>query len=244
MGVLVTASILALVAGAINWVVMPLLTRHQRETIVPTITGLTQSEAQQALRGTGLVLGEVRTVPSANVQAGKIVAQYPRPGRSVKRGRAVDVDVSSGVALLRVPAVEGLPVSNAIFMLQQSGLVISRIESLRTPRIPPDQVLAVRPAVGTEVTPGTEVILSVSTRLGMFRMPNLIGMNTETACGILASHGLVLAETRTALSSEPVGRVIFQYPEEGMLVGEGDSVTLIVSASNSKSNPPPSGSQR
>jgi beta-lactam-binding protein with PASTA domain len=62
----------------------------------------------------------------------------------------------------------------------------------------------------------------------MFPMPNVVGMGTETARGILASQGLILGQVSTAVSSEPVGSVMFQYPEEGMPVVEGDTVTLIV----------------
>jgi serine/threonine-protein kinase len=228
LGLLTVAAMLALMTCVVNWVVMPLVARRGAESVVPSVTGLPLPEAEQLLRRAGLARGTVRNVPSPTLAAGQVVAQYPRAGRRTKRGRQVDLDVSAGTARIRVPAVEGLPTAGAVLALAQNGLVVTRIESLRTPRIPPDQVIAVRPAVGSEVSPGTEVVISISTRVGMFPMPNLAGVSTETAQGIIASQGLVAGEVRTAVSSEPVGRVLFQYPEEGMPVVEGDTVTLIV----------------
>lgn len=237
LGLLVVGAVLALLAGIVNWAVMPLIARRGADSTVPPLAGLTQPEAEGLLAKAGLVPGAVRSVPSLAVPAGRVVASYPRAGRRTKRGRPVDLEISGGTARLRVPAVEGLPTASAVLALQENGLVVAGIESLRTPRIPPDQVVAIRPAVGTEVEPGTEVVIAISTRVGAFPMPSLVGMNSETAQGIIASQGLVLGGTQTAVSSEPLGRVLFQYPEEGMPVVDGDTVTLIVAGREAGKQP-------
>jgi beta-lactam-binding protein with PASTA domain len=61
-------------------------------------------------------------------------------------------------------------------------------------------------------------------------MPNLIGTQLETATGIVASQGLVLARIQEAPSEETVGLVLVQFPEEGSSVASGDSVHLIVAS--------------
>lgn len=229
LGLLITIVILVLYACLGNYILLPLLTQRLGEVTVPEVTGIPQEEAEKVLRRTGLNPGQIRQVHHPSTPAGQVVAQYPRAGRRTKRGRPVDLEVSTGSPRVRVPGVEGLPTASALFALEQSGLVVARIESLRTPRLPPGQVISVRPAVGSEVAPGTEVIVSISTRLGVFPMPGLVGIDAETAQGIIASRGLILGETQTAVSTEPLGRVLVQYPEEGMPVVEGDTVTLIVS---------------
>lgn len=227
LGLLVTLALLVLLGGLLNWVVMPFLTHRGAEVVVPDVTGLLQSDGEARLARVSLRIGVVRAVQNP-ATAGTIVAQYPRAGRRTRHGRSVDLDVSGGSFSAKIPAVEGLPTANAILAIEQNGLVVTRIESLRTPRIPADQVVAVNPPAGTEVGPGTQVVLSISTRIGMFPMPNVVGMNSETARGIIASQGLLLGTVRTAVSSEPAGTVLFQYPEEGMPVVEGDTVTVIV----------------
>lgn len=229
LGLLTTVAILAVFACLGNYLLIPLLTRRPAEVVVPAITGMSHKEAEQLLQRAGLTVGTVRQVNNPNAPTGQVVAQYPRAGRRTKRGRLVDIEISTGAARVTVPSVEGLPTASALFALEQNGLTVVRIESLRTPRLPPDQVISIRPAAGCEVAPGTEVVISISTRVGVFQMPNIVGMDSETAQGIIASRGLILGEIRTALSTEPVGRVLVQYPEEGMPVVEGDTVTLIVS---------------
>jgi beta-lactam-binding protein with PASTA domain len=59
-------------------------------------------------------------------------------------------------------------------------------------------------------------------------MPDLVGMSLETAHGILVSQGLTLGEVKRAPSDEPSGNVLVQYPEEGMTVRDGDTVSVIV----------------
>jgi beta-lactam-binding protein with PASTA domain len=59
-------------------------------------------------------------------------------------------------------------------------------------------------------------------------MPNLVGLSIETARGIVASQGLLMGELKSAPSDEPAGNVLIQYPEEGMTVRDGDTVSIIV----------------
>ncbi|MEO0074430.1 MAG: PASTA domain-containing protein [candidate division WOR-3 bacterium] len=228
-GVLITLALIVGFAFVGNSLFMPLLTRRLTEVVVPEVIGMSRDEAERLLLKSGFAIGSIREVRHQTYPPGQVVAQYPRPGRKAKRGRPVDLEVSTGAAQVTVPRVEGLPVASAIFVLEQSGLAVARIESLRTPRLLPSQVVSVKPPVGSEVPPGTEVVISISTRAGAFQMPALVGMDIEAAEGIIASQGLILGEIQTAISAEPVGRVLVQYPEEGMPVVEGDTVTLIVS---------------
>lgn len=228
LGLLVAAAILCLLAGLLNFVVMPFITHKGQETVVPDVTGMNRFDAERALARAGLKVGNVKLVPSSAVLPDNVVAQYPRPGRKVKLGRRVDLDISTGAGKLVVPNVAGLPLARAMTVLADAGLVVTGVESLRTPGTQAGRVVAVRPASGTEVPQGSSVIVCVAARVGTFPMPNLVGMGLETAQGILASQGLVPGAVKTAASDEPVNTVLFQYPEEGMPVMEGDTVNLIV----------------
>ncbi|MEO0078494.1 MAG: PASTA domain-containing protein, partial [candidate division WOR-3 bacterium] len=218
LGILVAVTIVLLVAGLFNLIIMPLVVRKGWETEVPRLVGLTRQDAEQELTRAGLRLGNIRIVPSASGPANHVVSQNPKPGRRVKRSRPVDIDVAGDNSRVVVPEVIGLPVPQAVLALEQAGLVVARVESLRTPGVAAGQVIRVVPAPGTGAGRGTEVVIAVSTRIGAFPMPNLVGMDRETAQGIVASQGLVLGSVKTALSSERVGSVLFQYPEEGMPV--------------------------
>ncbi len=225
--ILITLSLIVLAFWALN-LLMPLLVHKGNEVAVPNLIGMTEADAEKTIVPLGLKIGTARKVPHPDIPIGRVVAQYPRPGRKVKVGREIDLDISAGANVVKIPNLEGLPLPQAITALERAGFVIARVESIRSANVPAGRVAALFPPAGTEVRQGTEVVISVSTKTGTFPMPNLVGLNIETARGIIASHGMVLGQIKSAVSTEPLGTVLFQYPEEGMPVISGDTVSLIV----------------
>jgi serine/threonine-protein kinase len=224
----------ALLIVVLNWIVMPLVVGRGRETTVPNVVGLDRFAAEESLLKAGLRLGEVRSASNATVPQDRVVTQHPEPGQRVKLGRQVYLDVSRGGSRLKVPHVEGLTLARATALLSESGLPIAGVVSLRTPNLPPGQVVATRPPAGIEVSQGERIFIQIAARVGNFPMPNLVGMSLETAQGIVASQGLTLGEVKRAPSDEPAGNVLIQYPEEGMTVRDLDTVSLIVAAPTGK----------
>lgn len=229
--------VVVVVAVLFNYVVMPLVTQHRRDVEVPDLVGMAEAKAVAAIADLGFKLGQTRTVSDSELPAGHIVAQYPGPGRRVKPGRVIQLDVSRGTERVMVPDLVGMSLSMAQSRLEEAGLALGEVESLRTPNLPIGQVIATRPSDRTEVELGSRVTVAVAASVGRFPMPSLIGMNLETASGIIASQGLVLGEVKYAPGDEPVGIVLVQYPEEGMPVRDGDSTQLIVSSPASDSGP-------
>lgn len=222
--------------AVVNFIVMPLITQHRQEVSIPNLVGLEKDSALELLARAGFQPGDIRTVADSVLPAGRVVAQYPAAGRRAKYGRLINLDISRGPEIVSVPNVVGSTLNAAVAQLTEAGLIVGEVESLRTPNLPLGQVIAVRPSAGTEVKLGTPVTLAVSAPVGSFPMPNLLGMNLETARGIVASQGLVLAEVKYAPLDEPAGIVIVQYPEEGMPVRDRDSCVLIVSSPVSNSD--------
>jgi len=225
--VIIPAIVLGLLALA-NWVVMPMIARHGTEMPVPSTVGMARARAESTITDAGLQVGTIRTVSDTAYPPDHVVFQYPPAGRRVKPGRLVHLDVSRGANRVSVPDVVGMSFPLAKALLEEAGLMVAEVESLRTPNLPVDQVIAVRPAPGTDVAKGAPLTLAVSAAVGRFPMPNVLGMGLETASGIIASQGLVLGSVKQAPGDEPAGLVLIQYPEEGMPVANGDSVHLIV----------------
>jgi len=234
LAVLIAVPALVLLVVILNWVVMPLVVGRGREATVPNVVGMDRFAAEESLLKAGLRLGEVRSMSSATVPPDHVVTQHPDPGQRVKLGRQVHLDVSRGGSRLKVPHVEGLNLARATALLSESGLSVAGVESLRTPSLPPGQIVATRPPAGVEVDEGERIFVQIAARVGNFPMPNLVGMSLETAQGIVASQGLTLGEVKRAPSDEPTGNVLIQYPEEGMTVRDLDTVSLIVAAPNGK----------
>ena len=63
---------------------------------VPRVAGLTTAEARQRLTDAGLEVGQINSLPSANVAAGRVIASGYSAGAQVPRDTEVNLDVSTG----------------------------------------------------------------------------------------------------------------------------------------------------
>lgn len=70
------------------------------DTTVPSLEGLTQKQALEALKAAGLKLGEISSVDSGKVDKDKVVSSSPAAGEPVKKGDSVDLEIASGKVLI------------------------------------------------------------------------------------------------------------------------------------------------
>jgi serine/threonine-protein kinase len=133
----------------------------QERATIPLVAGRTRADAEAALRGAGLQLGQVLEQESDRAR-GTVLSTQPRPGQVVPAGTAVDLVVSAGPPELSMPDVVGRDLQDAKSALEQLGLVVSDVtyDSLSTAR--QGQVLEQQPTAGPAVTRGAPVTLHVS----------------------------------------------------------------------------------
>ena len=205
---------------------------------VPSVTGQLFSEAQantELLNGFTLVQGE--TVES-DQPAGTILQQSPDANSFVSGDdMTITVTVSSGEAEeVLMPPLEGKTLAQALSALQVDldlGLSVdydSRSEYHDT--IPEGCVISTIPEEGTVLSEGQQVILVMS--LGKEEtpmvMPNLIGMDEETAKKTITDMGLVVGQVQPSPSDEQeAGKVWYQSVAVNASVTEGTTVDIFVS---------------
>ena len=205
---------------------------------VPSVTGQLFSEAQantELLNGFTLVQGE--TVES-DQPAGTILQQSPNANDFVSGDNmTITVTVSSGEAEeVTMPPLEGKTLAQALSALQVDldlGLSVdydSRSEYHDT--IPEGCVISTIPEEGTVLSEGQQVILVMS--LGKEEtpmvMPNLIGMDEETAKKTITDMGLVVGQVQPSPSDEQeAGKVWYQSVAVNASVTEGTTVDIFVS---------------
>ena len=205
---------------------------------VPSVTGQLFSEAQantELLNGFTLVQGE--TVES-DKPAGTILQQSPNANDFVSGDdMTITVTVSSGEAEeVLMPPLEGKTLAQALSALQVDldlGLSVdydSRSEYHDT--IPEGCVISTIPEEGTVLSEGQQVILVMS--LGKEEtprvMPNLIGMDEETAKKTITDMGLVVGQVQPSPSDEQeAGKVWYQSVAVNASVTEGTTVDIFVS---------------
>jgi eukaryotic-like serine/threonine-protein kinase len=133
-----------------------------RPVVVPSLEFMTVEAAEAALANAGLELGEVTEESSEDVPEDRIISQSPEAFSEVPRGSAVDVVVSTGPSVVIVPDVTCMPLATAEAMLTGLGLEPQLGEDvLPNPEcgFNPNNVVQQDSAPGTEVPPGTVIVL-------------------------------------------------------------------------------------
>lgn len=128
------------------------------ETIaVPDLINLTENDALEKIKSTGLELGD-RTEQVVADQVGRVLEQAPVAGTKVKPQSPVHIVV--GIAgQVTVPELTGQTLTEAINILQRTNLAVGNVTDRPDDRH--DIVLDQKPKKGKEVTAGTAIALVV-----------------------------------------------------------------------------------
>ena len=110
-------------------------------------------------------------------------------------------------------------------MLTSVGLVVARTEVSPSDK-PQGTVLAVTPEMGSTVTAGTGVVLTIAN--GQVEIPNLIGVEASQARAILINSNFLIKEFTDYDAAQAIGVVIRQFPEAGATSTIGESVTIAI----------------
>ena len=205
---------------------------HQATIDVPNVVGQTQAQAEQALRARGLAVGQISRHSNPE-RAGLVFAQNPKAGQGLAKGDPVALFVSTGPALVQVPALVGTSQLQASQTLQQVGLVPGMFLP-RNSSQPAGRVLSSVPPAGQQVPVGSKVTLIVSS--GSLTLPDVRGKTQSEAVGLLGGFNVSFRYVDDA--SDPPGTVIDQSPGPGSAAA-GSTVTLTV-AQKPAASPSPS----
>ncbi|GAB4405648.1 MAG: hypothetical protein Kow00123_17960 [Anaerolineales bacterium] len=128
--------------------------------VVPDLTGLDEATASAVLAQTGLLAQITGQEYSDDVPLGRVLKQDPAGGERAPRGSTVRLVLSKGSDKTTVPDVVGQSYGAA-----EAALAASNLNAMRQDvwsESPSDTVIAQDPPAGTQVIPGTTVLLRVS----------------------------------------------------------------------------------
>ena len=218
---------------------------HGAEVQIPTLKGMTVSEARSHTSGLGLNLEVDNRYYSGDVAAGHILTQSPAPGTVVRRGWRVRVSESLGPQKVEVPETVGMDERVAGLELRSAGLDVGVTARLPYAGVAEGTVLAQNPPAHAQGIARPNINLLVAAPVDDapdgFVMPYLIGLPVVSAQKELASVGI---KSEAKFIDEPVapigkgnaapkppvllGAVTAQQPHAGERVVQSDLVTLTV----------------
>jgi eukaryotic-like serine/threonine-protein kinase len=195
-----------------------------REVQVPNVVGATESVAEQRLRQAGFVTDSVNR--RSERPEGQVIATDPPPGSRADEGSTVRLTVSSGPGEVTVPAVEGLPRSEALQALEDAGLR-AREETRASEDVSTNRVIEAVPGQGSSVQVGATVTLVLSSGPTRVAVPDVVGQTRTEAQSTLESDGFRVRIDEQESDEDP-NTVTAQNPKAGTQSAEGSVVTITV----------------
>ena len=198
--------------------------------VVPAVVGISASDALARLRDAGLD-SRLRFVPSSEPE-GTVVRQSPSDGATATRGATVQLDVARAKPApkpqkIELPDLTGLSSSAARTRLRALGFEVTTT-GVRSDELA-GTVISQSPKARAELRKGALVRLQVSTGPGTIDVPDVTGLDEESARAELENAGF---EVRVV--DEPTddpakdGVVLRQQPDGGASVSDGSVVTIVV----------------
>jgi beta-lactam-binding protein with PASTA domain/tRNA A-37 threonylcarbamoyl transferase component Bud32 len=128
---------------------------------VPDVAGQSEDEARQVLEEAGFTV-QTQEVASDSVEVGAVISQSPEAGEAAAAGSGVTLAVSTGVSGVEVPDLTGFTVAEASSALEAAELGLGEQYYAPSSTVPEGRIISQEPYAGTEVEPGTEVSVTVS----------------------------------------------------------------------------------
>jgi serine/threonine-protein kinase len=201
-----------------------LVSRGPERYGVPSLVGLAEKTAREALSNNKLAVGDVSRVYDEKVPSGQVVSSSPASGRELKAGTRVDLVVSRGRQPIPVTSWVGKPGTEAKAALTKAGFAVTVTEAF-SDTVAQGDVIRQAPASGTGFR-GTKVALVVSKGPRLVAVPEVIGRQLDEARATLEASGFKV-EVQQAFGGF-FGTVRFQTPAAGERVAPGSTITLTV----------------
>jgi beta-lactam-binding protein with PASTA domain len=203
-------------------------TRQAGGVDVPSIVGLGASDAVVAIRDAGLV-PKIHLVTSPGTP-GRVLRQSPADTARVRRGSAVQLDVSRARPVapkVEVPDVLGTTAADARQQLRALGLSVVVTKEASDEEA--GTVIGQSPRAGAQVREHGRVTLTVSTGPQKLDVPDVTGLDEDSARQQLEAAGF-----QVQVNDEPTtdpgqdGFVLRQSPAGASAATKGSVVTLVV----------------
>jgi eukaryotic-like serine/threonine-protein kinase len=221
-----------------------LAARSTPTTDVPNVTGKQLEFAILQLERQGFKVGEEKFV-ERQAPRNEVLEQQPvaaPPGDPAEEDCSfltlfcskpkVNLTISAGPGSGVVPATAGLTQEEAEEKLEAAGFEVA-VDRANSASVEEGRVINSEPSAGTTTTNGSAVTIVVSRGPRMVKVPVLVGAQRSVATQRITGNGFVPSISEEE-SDSPAGQVISQSPDAGTELEPGSTVSIVVSAGETR----------
>jgi eukaryotic-like serine/threonine-protein kinase len=197
-------------------------------TPLPSLVGLDQTAAEEAIVKIGAEFEVERSVFDEQVAAGTVLATSPGAGTRLREGAIVRVVLSKGPERYLVPDLVGMNIDQADAALAGVNLLLGERSEEFSDSVPAGRIVSTVPAAGAQTRGGSIVNIVVSKGKELIALADFVGIDADQAMAELGQAGF--APTTELVFSETItqGAVISQTPAPGKYP-RGTAVALTIS---------------
>ena len=196
---------------------------------VPSLVGMSQTEASKSLEPLGLDLEIIEEVFSEDIPKGRIIASEPGGGGKISPDKKVGLILSKGQERILIPRLNGLTPDVASAQLSSLGLTVGEINEIFDMKIAAGYVIATEPKETMAVKRKAIVNLIVSKGVEQISLQSYVGKGGEQALSELTEMGFDVDAEYKFSDSVFKGQVISQSPEKMESIGKGSKIDLTIS---------------
>ncbi len=196
---------------------------------VPSLVGMSQTEASKSLEPLGLDLEIIEEVFSEDIPKGRVIASEPGGGGKISPDKKVGLILSKGQERILIPRLNGLTPDVASAQLSSLGLTVGEINEIFDMKIAAGYVIATEPKETMAVKRKAIVNLIVSKGVEQISLQSYVGKGGEQALSELTEMGFDVDAEYKFSDSVFKGQVISQSPEKMESIGKGSKIDLTIS---------------
>ncbi|MFC1898132.1 PASTA domain-containing protein [Candidatus Cloacimonadota bacterium] len=107
-------------------VVMKLIVGHGNEVLVPNLVNTDYNVAIKICEDHKLYLQQIEVINNDEYEKGRVISQNPHPNIKTKKFRTIEVVVSNGPEMVRIPFLYNLKALEAKLKLENAGLKLGK----------------------------------------------------------------------------------------------------------------------
>lgn len=204
---------------------------RNKDIQVPNLVGMTEEKAKETIKGTKLQYKIVEEKYDVEVEKGLIISQKPefKSDFKIKENTIIEVVVSLGQKIVKVPKVTGLKENDARDALGNEDLDVE-IEEEFNKKIEEGYVISQETEPNTEVPAGTKIKIKVSKGIEKAVVPNVVGKPKDEAVEMLTKDGMftITATLTEQDTTKADGTILKQSLDAGTEQEKGANITITV----------------
>ena len=196
---------------------------------VPSLVGMSQNEAKEALSNIGLLSEVVEEVFSEDIAQGKVIASSPGGGGRISPAGTVGLVLSKGQERIEIPVISNLTPDVATQKISALGLTIGDINEVFDMKVESGFVIGTDPKSGEKVKRNSVVNIVVSKGIEKIALISYVGKGGDEALSELTNSGFDVKVVYKFSDKVFKGQVVSQSPEISDAIGLGSKIELVLS---------------